>query len=72
MHSGTNPRTLLRLAPTIVQQSIVARKMGILSSDTLTGGISYFCQELLSFVLPGVLLWLSTELSRPVDVSNTH
>ncbi|GAA5910058.1 hypothetical protein JCM5296_007009 [Sporobolomyces johnsonii] len=63
MHA-TNPRTLLRVAPTILKQSLVACQAGIVDLDSLKDALSYFLQELLSFTLPGVLRWLVGEIAR--------
>ncbi|ORY69177.1 mediator complex subunit Med5-domain-containing protein [Leucosporidium creatinivorum] len=63
MHS-TNPRVLLRVAPTICKQSLVACQAGVIDLDTLREGLSYFLQELLSFTLPGVVHWLVDEIGR--------
>ncbi|CDR45899.1 RHTO0S11e06128g1_1 [Rhodotorula toruloides] len=63
MHA-TNPRTLLRVAPTILKQSLKARQAGIVDMDSLRDALSYFLQELLRFTLPGVLKWLITEIER--------
>ncbi|BGP34437.1 hypothetical protein JCM10296v2_006257 [Rhodotorula toruloides] len=63
MHA-TNPRTLLRVAPTILKQSLMARKAGIVDMDSLRDALSYFLQELLRFTLPGVLKWLIAEIEQ--------
>ncbi|GAA5821810.1 hypothetical protein JCM3770_002900 [Rhodotorula araucariae] len=63
MHS-TNPRTLLRVAPTILKQSLMARQAGVVDLDSLRDALSYFLQELLRFTLPGVLLWLIEDVER--------
>ncbi|GAA6058794.1 hypothetical protein JCM10212_001910 [Sporobolomyces blumeae] len=63
MHA-TNPRTLLRVAPTILKQSLVACQSGAVDLDSLKDALSYFLQELLSFTLPGVLAWLISEIER--------
>lgn len=62
--SSTNPRVLLRVAPTICKQSLVACQAGVIDLDTLREGLSYFLQELLSFTLPGVVHWLVDEIGR--------
>ncbi|GAA5995704.1 uncharacterized protein JCM10292_004693 [Rhodotorula paludigena] len=63
MHA-TNPRTLLRVAPTILKQSLRACQAGVVDLDNLRDALSYFLQELLRFTLPGVLLWLIEKLGR--------
>ncbi|BGP26781.1 hypothetical protein JCM10295v2_005741 [Rhodotorula toruloides] len=63
MHA-TNPRTLLRVAPTILKQSLKARQTGIVDMDSLRDALSYFLQELLRFTLPGVLKWLIAEIEQ--------
>lgn len=55
---------LLRVAPTICQQSLVACQAGVIDLDTLKEGLQYFLQDLLSFTLPGVIRWLCTEVAR--------
>lgn len=62
--SATNPRTLLRVAPTILKQSLMACQAGVVDLDNLRDALSYFLQELLRFTLPGVLLWLIEKLGR--------
>ncbi|GAA5825995.1 hypothetical protein JCM11251_000082 [Rhodosporidiobolus azoricus] len=61
MHA-TNPRTLLRVAPTILKQSLMACQAGVVDLDNLRDALSYFLQELLRFTLPGVLKWLIDEI----------
>ncbi|GAA6036533.1 hypothetical protein JCM8097_003551 [Rhodosporidiobolus ruineniae] len=63
MHA-TNPRTLLRVAPTILKQSLMACQVGVVDLDNLRDALSYFLQELLRFTLPGVLRWLIEEIGR--------
>ncbi|BGP13390.1 hypothetical protein JCM10213_008549 [Rhodosporidiobolus nylandii] len=63
MHA-TNPRTLLRVAPTILKQSLMACQAGVVDLDNLRDALSYFLQELLRFTLPGVLRWLIEEIAR--------
>lgn len=55
---------LLRVAPTICHQSLVACQMGVIDFDTLKEGLQYFLQDLLSFTLPGVIRWLASEIER--------
>lgn len=62
--SSTNPRVLLRVAPTICQQSLAACEAGVIDLDTLKEGLQYFLQDLLSFTLPGVIRWLTKEIVR--------
>ncbi|GAA5903605.1 hypothetical protein JCM6882_002999 [Rhodosporidiobolus microsporus] len=63
MHA-TNPRTLLRVTPTILKQSLMACQAGVVDLDNLRDALSYFLQELLRFTLPGVLRWLIEEIGR--------
>ncbi|GAA6007271.1 hypothetical protein JCM10207_001566 [Rhodosporidiobolus poonsookiae] len=63
MHA-TNPRTLLRVAPTILKQSLMACHAGVVDLDVLRDALSYFLQELLQFTLPGALGWLIEEVER--------
>ncbi|SPO23767.1 probable Mediator of RNA polymerase II transcription subunit 5 [Ustilago trichophora] len=58
------PTTLLRLSPLLFSQSISACQHGIIDLETLRGGLSYFLQDLLSFALPGALIWLLSEITR--------
>ncbi|CBQ73343.1 conserved hypothetical protein [Sporisorium reilianum SRZ2] len=58
------PPTLLRLAPLLFSQSVAACQYGIIDLETLRGGLSYFLQDLLSFALPGALVWLLAEIAR--------
>lgn len=62
--SSTNPRVLLRVAPTILKQSLAAVQAGVIDGSTLREGLSYFLQELLSFTLPQVIRWLVGEIGR--------
>jgi hypothetical protein len=61
---STNPRCLLRLAPTIVKQSLKAYEMGVIDIEGLRGGLSYFQQEILSFTLPGIIRFLVLEIRQ--------
>jgi hypothetical protein len=51
----TSPFDLLRLAPTIVNQAVLAVEASIISSQTLKEALSYLSQDLLSFTLPNVI-----------------
>ncbi|GAC97526.1 RNA polymerase II mediator complex subunit [Pseudozyma hubeiensis SY62] len=62
--SASPPTTLLRLSPLLFSQSISACQHGIIDLETLRGGLSYFLQDLLSFALPGALIWLLSEITR--------
>jgi hypothetical protein len=62
--SSSSPTTLLRIAPTICKQCMMACFAGVIDIENLKEGFSYFLQEILSFTLPGVLLWLLSELGR--------
>ena len=55
---------MLRVAPTICHQSVVACEAGVIDFDTLKEGLQYFLQDLLSFTLPGVVRWLAREIGR--------
>lgn len=62
---STNPRILLRIAPTLVKQSISAARVGVLSIENLREGLSYFLQDsLLSYTIPGIVKWLVGEIIR--------
>ncbi|TKY85434.1 hypothetical protein EX895_005596 [Sporisorium graminicola] len=58
------PTTLLRLSPLLFSQSVAACQYGMIDLETLRGGLSYFLQDLLSFALPGALVWLLAEIVR--------
>ncbi|CDW97943.1 hypothetical protein [Sporisorium scitamineum] len=58
------PTTLLRLSPLLFSQSVSACQYGVIDLETLRGGLSYFLQDLLSFALPGALVWLLSEIVR--------
>ncbi len=58
------PTTLLRLAPTLFQQSIAACQHGMLDLDALRSGLTYFLEDPLSYTLPGALQWLVREIRR--------
>lgn len=62
---STNPRTLLIVAPTILKQSLAACAAGVIDADSLNEGLSYFLQDnLLSFALPGMIVWLVQTIER--------
>ncbi|GAA5988829.1 hypothetical protein JCM10908_006188 [Rhodotorula pacifica] len=63
MHA-TNPKILLKIAPTILKQSLMACRASVVDQDSLRDALSYFLQELLRFTLPGVLVWLLTEIEQ--------
>jgi hypothetical protein len=62
--SSTNPKVLLKIAPTILKQSLMACRAAVVDQDSLRDALSYFLQELLRFTLPGVLVWLLTEIEQ--------
>ncbi|KAM0786614.1 hypothetical protein ACM66B_002067 [Microbotryomycetes sp. NB124-2] len=71
--STTNPQTLLYVAPTICKQALAACNVGVIDEDTLWNSLSFFLQDLLSFTLPGVLLWLVDEILRtPLGTARTR
>ncbi|BEI80974.1 hypothetical protein CcaverHIS002_0201340 [Cutaneotrichosporon cavernicola] len=69
---ATSSQGLCRLAPTIVQQAIVATMNGQLDLDTLHSGLSYFAQPILSWCLGGVVRWLCAEIERQGILSGVH
>ncbi|GAA5953706.1 hypothetical protein JCM8115_004126 [Rhodotorula mucilaginosa] len=69
MHS-TNPKVLLKIAPTILKQSLMACRAAVVDQDSLRDALSYFLQELLRFTLPGVLVWLLTEIEQTSAASS--
>ncbi|CAO1615045.1 unnamed protein product [Sympodiomycopsis kandeliae] len=58
------PCTLLRLAPILFSQSISAAEQGIVDLNMLKSGLSFFLQDLLSYTLPCVLIWLAQDVRR--------
>ncbi|CAD6892292.1 unnamed protein product [Tilletia controversa] len=58
------PKTMLKLAPTLFAQSISACATGIVDLDTLRGALTYFLQDLLSYTLPGPIIWLLRQLTH--------
>jgi hypothetical protein len=62
--SQTPPSTLLRLAATLVSQSILAYQRQKLSKETFLPGLSYFSQPLLSWAVVGIIHWITREIRR--------
>lgn len=58
------PRILIKLAPTLLHQSILAAEQGVIDVEMLKGGCSFFLQDLLSYTLPSGLVWLMRDLER--------
>ncbi|KAK0521763.1 hypothetical protein OC834_005101 [Tilletia horrida] len=58
------PRVLLKLAPTLFSQSISACATGVVDLDTLRSALSYFLEDLLSYTLPGPIIWLLRQLAN--------
>ncbi|TDL28703.1 hypothetical protein BD410DRAFT_893659 [Rickenella mellea] len=52
---ATNPRTLLKLSATLIFQAIKAASEGMMESDLLKNGVSYFTGPLLNWTLVGVI-----------------
>lgn len=69
---ATSSQGLARLAPTIVQQAIMATMSGQIDLDTLHSGLSYFAQPILSWCLGGVVGWLCAEIERQGILSGVH
>lgn len=69
---ATSSQGLCRLAPTIVQQAIIATMSGQIDLDTLHSGLSYFAQPILSWCLGGVVGWLCAEIERQGILSGVH
>jgi len=69
----SSPQTLLRLAPTLASQCIRASAAGLIDLETLKSGLTYFCNPILSWTLPGVLSRLLQELvsQPPFSVSSS-
>lgn len=61
---ATDPRVLLRVAPTICQQMLVACELGVVDRTALNEGVQYFINPFFNFTLPGVVRWLVAEIGR--------
>lgn len=62
--TGTDPRMLVQLAPTVFRQSFEALRVGVMDAENIKEGLSYFEQGLLGGCAVGVMSWLVDELSR--------
>ncbi|CAO1636424.1 unnamed protein product [Parajaminaea phylloscopi] len=58
------PRVLLKLGPVLFSQSLTAAELGVIDSEMLRNGLSFFLQDLLNYALPAVLDWLMVELRK--------
>lgn len=61
---SSSPQLLMRIAPTIFSQAIIATSTNVIDMDTLRGGLTYFLQDLLSYTLPGALRSVINEIQR--------
>lgn len=67
---STAPRVMLALAPTIVHQSMMAMENGIIDQETLLNGLSYFCQDFLTFALPAIISYLALRPQPSLQLIN--
>lgn len=68
---SSDPQTLITLAPILFERSVAAYETGLIGLDTLQGGLDYFQEPFLSYVLvPGVVGWLSEEIVFSGYVAN--
>lgn len=63
--------TLFKVAPTILKQSIMACRVGVVDIESLRDAMSYFLQDLLRYSLPGVITWLVDEVARTTQVAQS-
>lgn len=56
------PHVLVQLTPTLFAQSIQAAQTGLLDSDTLRSGLTYFLEEPLRYTLPSAIFWLVRQI----------
>ncbi|PWN35765.1 Med5-domain-containing protein [Meira miltonrushii] len=61
---ASSPQLLMRIAPTIFSQAIIATSTNVIDMDTLRGGLTYFLQDLLSYTLPGALRSVANQIQR--------
>jgi len=62
---GTDPRALLRLAPTIMEQALLAFRAGVIDETQLRSGLSFWGErEMLGFSMPAVTTWLVQYMLR--------
>ncbi|RUS24835.1 mediator complex subunit Med5-domain-containing protein [Jimgerdemannia flammicorona] len=68
---SSDPQTLITLAPILFERSVGAYQAGQIEYETLQGGLDYFQEPFLSYVLvPGVVGWLSEEIVFSGEHSN--
>ncbi|KAF9905881.1 mediator complex subunit [Linnemannia zychae] len=58
----SKPQMLLEISPSIFEQSLAACQAGVIDATTLNGGLDYFLQPCLLFVLIGVVQYLCQEI----------
>ncbi|KAK3847103.1 MAG: mediator complex subunit Med5-domain-containing protein [Linnemannia gamsii] len=70
----SKPQMLLEISPSIFEQSLAACQAGVIDATTLNGGLDYFLQPCLLFVLIGVVQYLCQEIvfSAPSPLNSTH
>jgi hypothetical protein len=63
INRSSTPQLLIKVAPTLFERSIYAYEAGEMELQNLLGGITYFKEKFLSYVLvPSAVAWLCTEL----------
>ncbi|KAF9926017.1 mediator complex subunit [Linnemannia zychae] len=70
----SKPQLLLEISPSIFEQSFAACQAGVIDATTLKGGLDYFLQPCLLFVLIGVVQYLCQEIvfSAPSTINSHH
>ncbi|KAI9288179.1 mediator complex subunit Med5-domain-containing protein [Umbelopsis sp. AD052] len=60
---SSTPQLLIKVSPTLFERSMYAYEAGEMGLQNLLGGIAYFKEKFLSYVLaPSAMSWLCTEL----------
>ncbi|KAK9899898.1 Med5-domain-containing protein [Cystobasidium minutum MCA 4210] len=68
---STSPQVMLAIAPTIVHQSMIAMENGVIDQETLLNGLSYFCQDFLTFALPSIVSYLASRPQPNLQIINS-
>ncbi|KAH8924854.1 hypothetical protein BT69DRAFT_35903 [Atractiella rhizophila] len=66
----TDPRLLLKLAPTIYMQCFTAWSLAIAEIEALKSALDYFSQPILSFTLPSIIHAMLSELRLTIDAGD--
>lgn len=56
------PHVLVQLTPILFDQCVRAAQMGLLDSDSLRSGLTYFLEEPLRYTLPSAIFWLVRQI----------